>query len=243
MRLPRLFIDIPLAVNQRIYLPSEASHYTAHVLRLRVNDSFILFNGQSGEYQAKIIAITKKNVEIQIDEFYNIEKESPLQLTLVQAISRPEHMDYALQKSVELGVHHIVPVLTERSPPLDKNRLEKREQHWQKIIISACEQCGRNRLPTLSPIQSLMQWLAIDSPVENRIVLSPQSQLNLPQAIIKNSQQLTILVGAEGGLTIQEIQQASLANYTEVSLGPRILRTETAAIAILALCQGLWGDL
>ncbi len=239
----RLFISSPLAINQRLHLPSEVSHYAVHVLRLRVNDSFILFNGLGGEYQAKIITITKKIVEIQIDEFCNIEKESSLQLTLVQAISRPEHMDYALQKSVELGVHHIVPVLTERSPPLDKNRLEKREQHWQKIIISACEQCGRNRLPTLSPIQSLIQWLAIDSSGENRIVLSPQSQLNLPQAINIPTQQITILVGAEGGLTAQEIQLANKAHYTAISLGPRILRTETAAIAILALCQGLWGDL
>lgn len=244
MRLSRLFANEPLAVGQTICLAPDVSHYAAHVLRLRVNDIFTLFNGMGGEYRVKLTAIAKKTIEIQVDEFLKIERESPLQLTLVQAISRPEHMDFTLQKAVELGVQHIVPILTERSPPLDKNRLDKRTQHWQKIIISACEQCGRNRLPQLLSIQSLNQWLSQTANTEeNRIVLSPQSHLSVQQAIEKSAiNQLTILVGAEGGLTVNEMQQACLADYIEVNLGPRILRTETAAIAILALCQGLWGD-
>lgn len=242
MSIPRLFIDTTLSVGQCLTLPQDISHYAIHVLRLRLDEIFILFNGLGGEYQVKLISITKKIVEVQIDRFNEIERESPLQLTLVQAISRPEHMDYTIQKATELGVHHIVPILTERSPPLDKNRFEKREQHWRKIIISACEQCGRNRLPTLLPIQSLADWFT-HFPKHDGIVLSPLASSKLQQTIKNVTNTLTILVGAEGGLTECEIQQARLANYAEVKLGQRILRTETASTVILALCQNLWGDI
>ncbi len=294
MRLSRLFIDQPLAVGQEIILPKESAHYLLNVLRLRAGASVILFNGQGGEYVARLIAATKKAAQLQLIEYKAIERESALQLTLVQAISRPDHMDYTLQKAVELGVQCIVPVTTERSPPLDKTKISKREQHWRKIIISACEQCGRNRLPQLYNVQPLSAWLV--EPLQGScMVLSPTGKSSLYEAIklqpltdtiaksdsigclnqlqlltdtiaksdsigclnqlqpltdtiaksdsIGYPNQVTILIGAEGGLSEAEIQQAMQAGYLDICLGQRILRTETAAVAVLAVCQALWGDL
>jgi 16S rRNA (uracil1498-N3)-methyltransferase len=183
--------------------------------------------------------------QLQIGEYHSTKRESSLSLQLVAAIARPEHMDYTIQKAVELGVQQIIPVITERSPPLDVKLLTKREQHWRKIIISATEQCGRNGLPTLHNIIPISVWLG--QPVSGlAMVLSPQAPQSLPTAIqplVKSPTcPLTVLVGAEGGLTEAEITQASQAGYVKVSLGPRILRTETAAVAALAVCQALLGD-
>lgn len=140
MRLTRLFVPETLQINTQIPLNPDSSHYLAHVLRLSIDTPLIIFNGQGGEYSATISKVQKKQVCIKIEQFHPICRESPLKLHLIQAISKPEHMDYAIQKAVELGVTHITPLLTKRSPPLAKNRFEKREQHWQKIIYSACEQ-------------------------------------------------------------------------------------------------------
>jgi len=242
MRLSRLFVDMPLKVGQEIILPNESAHYLLNVLRLRQGTSVILFNGQGGEYIASLIATSKKNAQLQVLEYKAIERESTLQLTLVQAISRPERMDYTIQKAVELGVQRIIPVITERSPPLDKTKISKREQHWRKIIISASEQCGRNRLLLLNKVLPLTAWLVAEPPRENCIVLSPTGKKHLP-TIIKSAEPITALIGAEGGLSEAEIQLAIRANYQDIRLGSRILRTETAAITVLAVCQALWGDL
>lgn len=240
MRLTRLWVDAPLETGKLLQLPVETSHYVTNVLRLRINTSLIIFNGQGGEYQAVIHELQKKIVVLEIGEYFAVERESALQLTLVQAISRPEHMDYTVQKAVELGVSRVIPVISERSPPLDKEKMPKRWQHWQKIITSACEQCGRNRLPHLDSIQTLDQWLA--QPVtEPSILLDPLAAQTLPT--LESPPQMTILIGAEGGLTEAEIMLAKQANYIGVRLGSRILRTETAALAILAICQAQWGDL
>jgi 16S rRNA (uracil1498-N3)-methyltransferase len=245
MRLSRLFVDKPLAVGQEIILPKESAHYLLNVLRLRVGREVNLFNGKGGEYVARLIAATKKKAKLQIDEYKNIERESPLPLILVQAISRPEHFNYTLQKSVELGVQRIVPVITERSPPLDQTKITKREQHWRKIIISACEQCGRNRLPQLEEVLPLHIWLAKKS--QRGIVLSPLGEHCLSDALKRENTlsarvSVTVLIGAEGGLSEAEIQQAIQAGYLDIRLGSRILRTETAAVTVLAICQALAGD-
>ncbi len=240
MRLSRLYLNIPLRVGQEITLPKESAHYLLNVLRLRIKATVILFNGQSGEYVANLIQILKKEAILQVIEYKDIQRESALKLTLVQAISRPEHMDYTLQKAVELGVQHIVPVITERSPPLDTSKISKREQRWHKNIISASEQCGRNQLPQLSCVQSLHAWLAKPSQGIS-IVLSPTGHQTITSILPKGN--VTILIGAEGGLTKTEIQQAMQVGYLDIRLGPRILRTETAAITMLAVCQALWGDL
>ena len=164
-----------------------------------------------------------------------------MHLTLVQAIARPEHMDYSLQKAVELGVQCIIPVITERSPPLDKTRINKREQHWHHIMIHAAEQCGRNDLPQLDKVQSLNTAL-VQNPSGTCIVLSPKGNNHLT-TLINPTRLMTLFIGPEGGLTDREIQHAKQAGYVDIQLGPRILRTETAAITIVAICQALWGDL
>jgi 16S rRNA (uracil1498-N3)-methyltransferase len=245
----RLFVEMSLKVGEEILLPKESTHYLLNVLRLRVGTSLILFNGQGGEYVAHLVAATKKSATLQLIEYQGIERESNLPLTLVQAISRPEHFSYTLQKAVELGVQHIVPVITERSPPVDKSKISKREQHWRKIIISACEQCGRNRLPQLHEVLSLKAWLSQPQPGLS-LVLSPTGNKHLleleSKALALNEfkrDSITVLIGAEGGLTEAEIEQAKTAGYQDIRFGSRILRTETAATAILAVCQTLWGDL
>jgi len=229
MRRSRLFIDMPLVVGQDIVLPKESAHYLVNVLRLRVGATVTLFNGQGGEYIARFIAATKKNAQLQVDEFKAVDCESPLPLTLVQAISRPEHFNYTLQKSVELGVQRIVPVITERSPSLDKTTISKRETQWRKMIISACEQCGRNRLPQLENVLPLKSLLA-KPPQGNHIILSPTGKHHLYEVIKRDSTEkkfsqidpLSVLIGAEGGLTEAEIEQAMQVGYLDISLGPRI---------------------
>ncbi len=250
MRLSRLFIDMPLVVGQEIVLPKDAAHYLVNVLRLRVGAIVTLFNGQGGEYIARFTAATKKNAQLQVDEFKAVDRESPLPLTLVQAISRPDHFNYTLQKSVELGVQRIVPVMTERSPSLDKTTISKRDTQWRKMIISACEQCGRNRLPQLENVLPLKSWLA-KPPQGNHIILSPTGKHRLYEVIKRESTEkkisqfdpLSVLIGAEGGFSEVEIEQAMQVGYLDIFLGPRILRTETAAVTILAICQALVGDL
>lgn len=239
MRITRFFIETPLASGQTITLPPPAAHYALNVLRLRIGTTVTVFNGHGGQYSAHLTNCHKKTVELKIEDFSAIERESPLKITLVTAIARPEHCDYTIQKAVELGVTRIVPVITERSPPLDTPRMPKREQHWRKIIIGACEQCGRNRLPELSSPVTLSHWLT-EPQTDMRILLSPQGQHPLPT--LTQVPALTLLNGAEGGLSADEIHQAVAAGYLETRLGPRILRTETAAVVAIAICQALWGD-
>jgi len=240
MRISRLFLEMPLTVGSQIILPKESAHYLTTVLRLRPPNPVIIFNGQGGEYLAKLAVVTKKQVELAIEAYQTIERESPLPLTLVQAISRPEHLDYTLQKAVELGVSQIMLILTQRSPPLHQQQWEKRYQHWQKIIINASEQCGRNQLPKLPAIQTFNQWLT--QPLQGTgFVLSPQGKNRL-LSFNQPNPPVTCLIGPEGGLTEQEIEQAIENGYWDITLGPRILRTETAATAILAIAQAWWGD-
>jgi len=239
----RLYVDRPLAVEQELILAKKSAHYLLNVLRLRLSAEVTLFNGQGGEYLANLVAVNKKEARLQVNDYNPVDRESELHLSLVQAISRPEHMDHTIQKAVELGVQRIVPVITERNAPLAQSRINKREQHWRKIIISACEQSGRNRLPILSDVQTLNAWLAKTQ--ENLcLVLSPNGNNTLANAItnLNDPPNLTILIGAEGGLSEAEIEQTKQAGYLDVCLGPRILRTETAAVTVLAICQGLVGD-
>lgn len=240
MRLTRLFIDVPLMVGQELQLPDETAHYVTHVLRLKRGAPLTLFNGQGGEYGAFLVGSQKNRLSVHLHDYQPIERESPLQLTLVQAISRPEHMDYTIQKAVELGVQCIVPVQTQRSRPLDKLKSSKREERWRKIIGSACEQCGRNRLPTLHQVIPLSEWF-METVSGQRFVLSP-FETTAGFKAIQGDSQMTVLVGAEGGLTEMELDQAKHVGYLAVRLGPRILRTETAALAIMALCQAVAGD-
>lgn len=243
MNFPRIFQPLPLAENTDIPLDSRALHYVAHVLRAKTNDGLIIFNGQGGEYTANIIHIDKKNVTVRLKNFVARECESPLELFLVQGISRGEKMDFTIQKAVELGVKKIMPIFTERcNVKLDDERQAKRLQHWQSIVISACEQCGRNRLPAITPPASLDYWLQVAQP-GIRFALSPSSTRTLKDIKIPATTQVVLLIGPEGGLSDAEIKKLMAHQFLPLNLGPRILRTETAALAAITALQVISGDL
>jgi len=241
MRIPRIYHPSQLTSGNRIELSDTAANHVARVLRLPVGAPLILFNGKGGEFTATISTIDKRRVNVDIGIFHNIEREPPLQLWLAQGISRGERMDYTIQKAVELGVSRIIPLFTEHcGVRLDGERLEKRIRHWQGVIVGACEQCGRNRLPQVDPALSFSQWLTM--PADGlRLVLTPEADHSLSQLAAPTGP-ITLLIGPEGGLSEQEIELAQQSGYTGLRLGPRILRTETAAVATLAAIQGAWGD-
>ena len=239
---PRFYVPAPLSVGTPVALPVAAAHHAVRVLRLQVDAPLTLFNGAGGEYAARIISISKSEVVVNIERHDAIERESPLAVTLVQALSSGERMDLTIQKAVELGVAQIVPVETERCVVrLQGERAVKRVQHWQQIVISACEQCGRNRLPVVSPILSIDAWLASGGRDTQRWLLSPRAAQALRELPLP-TKPIELLVGPEGGFTDAEMAAAQRARYEGVRLGPRVLRTETAAPALLAAVQALWGD-
>lgn len=242
MPLPRFYIPVPLTAPARLALPAPAAHHAARVLRLQVGDALIVFNGNGGEYAARIAAIGKQDVTIEIERHDPIERESPLQVILVQALSAAERMDFTIQKAVELGVAQIVPVESERCVVrLHGERAVKRVQHWQQIAVSACEQCGRNRVPEIKFIATLSTWLASPAPDRERWVLLPEANTSL-RDMPRPGKPLEVLVGPEGGFSDAEAEAAQRAQHQAVRLGPRILRTETVAPAMLAAMQVLWGD-
>lgn len=223
-------------------LPEAAAHHAARVLRLRVGDGLTLFNGRGGEYASVITAIARNEVQVAVQQHDPVERESPLAVTLVQAVSSGERMDLTIQKAVELGVQRIVPVESERCVVrLKGERAEKRVAHWQQVAVAACEQCGRNRIPEVRMISPLAVCLAAERDDALRWVLLPGAATALRE-LPRPQQPLELLVGPEGGLTNAETEQALRAGYVSVRLGPRVLRTETAAPALLAALQALWGD-
>jgi len=242
MSIPRFHLPVPLTVAATLNLPEAAAHHAARVLRLRNGDAITLFNGQGGEYAARITAIGKHDVTVAIERHDPVERESPLPVTLVQAVSSGERMDLTIQKAVELGVARIVPVESERCVVRLKGaRAEKRVAHWQQVVISACEQCGRNRIPEVRMISPLDVWLAAEVSDAFRWVLLPGANTAL-RDLPRPQKPIELLVGPEGGLTDVEADAARRAGYQPVRLGPRVLRTETAAPALLAALQALWGD-
>jgi 16S rRNA (uracil1498-N3)-methyltransferase len=247
MRIPRFFQEDSFSVNQSIELSSINYRHAIQVLRLKVTSPLILFNGTGGEYHAHIVEVTKKHASVIVERFDAIERESPLQITLALALIKPEKMDYALQKAVELGVTHIQPLITERSViRLKANQLEKKLNRWQGIITSACEQSGRTRLPPLHSPTSLNNYLQHGSQSNTlptlRISMLPnaaQSLTTLHQPPPETTIQL--IIGPEGGFT--DAEEALLqAGTTAISFGSRILRAETAALVGLTALQTQWGD-
>jgi len=242
MSAPRFHVPQPLAENTRLVLPEAAAHHAVRVLRLRAGDAVTLFNGLGGEWAARIAAIGKHEVEAEVIRHDPVERESPLIVTLVQALSSGERMDLAIQKAVELGVARIVPVESERCVVrLRGERARRRVAHWQAVVIGACEQCGRNRVPEVAALRPLETWLAAADGPATRWLLSPAAPVAL-RTLPAPDRPVEILVGPEGGLTETETVIAQRIGYTPVRLGPRVLRTETAAPALLAALQALWGD-
>lgn len=224
-------------------LPADTAHHIVQVLRKRFQDPLVLFNGRGGEFQAHLESIRRSALWVRIGTYRPIERESPLSITLVQGISKGERMDYTLQKAVELGISALVPVQAERSVVcLDEVRSGKRLMHWHKIIIGACEQCGRNRVPRLESIQTLGQWLTGPYP-GLKLLLAAEARATLGSLAAPQGRHIILLAGPEGGFSEAEHTIAETAGYLPLSLGPRILRTETAALTALAALQALWGDL
>ena len=241
MRIPRIYYPNPIPLEEEFQLTEEAGHHIASVLRLKANHPIVLFNGDGNEYSAQIINAQRKKVFVEADACLSLSKESSLNIHLGQGVSKGDRMDTVLQKSVELGVTEITPILTERcTVKLDEARWEKKLLQWQKIIIGACEQSGRNTLPSLNPPIALNKWLS-ESTSSSRLVLAPGAEKPLARQPY-NTQGFRLLIGPEGGLSEGEIHQANESGFTSCSLGPRILRTETAAISSISILQAQHGD-
>ncbi len=242
MRIPRIFVEHALQVGAQIELPAEVANYCLRVLRLKEGAELVLFNGQGGEYAARLLAAGRREARVEVAAFSPREAESPLPITLAQGISKGERMDYTVQKSVELGVARIIPLETGRTVVnLRDERADKRLSHWQGVVRSACEQCGRNRLPAIEPVRGYAEWLRA-APAGLKLVLHHRAEQGL-RALKPDERGLTLLIGPEGGLSESEIELAIASGFTPVCLGPRVLRTETAAITAIAALQALWGDL
>jgi 16S rRNA (uracil1498-N3)-methyltransferase len=231
-----------LGNGSEVKLQAEAAHHAARVLRLAVGDAVALFDGRGGEFQARITRIDRGEVSVKTGAHQAIERESGLNIRLVQGLSSGDRMDITLQKAVELGVTTIQPVSTERSiVKLKDERAQRRREHWQSVVIASCEQCGRNRVPEVLPLLDFPSWLAeLAMTSEVRVLLSPSAQMQLKA--LPAPTQMMLLIGPEGGLSPVEIQLAQSRGFQPVRLGPRILRTETAALAALSAVQTLWGD-
>ncbi|MFT5712477.1 MAG: 16S rRNA (uracil1498-N3)-methyltransferase [Glaciecola sp.] len=242
MRISRFYTPSTLQVDDEIELDGQLSHYINNVLRLKQADPIVLFNGDGNEYSAEVLSITKKQVVVIINSQLSMSSESPLHIHLAQGVSKGDRMDFALQKSVELGVSEITPVITERcAVKLSVDRWQKKHEQWQKIIISACEQSGRNILPTLNQPITLNKWLG-QSTEQKKVMLTPGSTKYM-SSLTKPARGFRLLIGPEGGLSEQEVYTCEQTGFESVNLGPRILRTETAALASISIMQSLFGDL
>ncbi len=242
MRIPRLFIDIDLSSGDQISLAKDKSHHLSHVLRMRSGDAIKLFNNAGYEFESTILELTKKNAKVQIKESVKIDNESPLKITLCLGIARGQHMDYSIQKAVELGVHKIIPVMSEFSNvKLLDDRVKNKMTHWNNIIINATEQCGRSRLTQLLEPISFRECVVFEAST-TRFILHPGSQKAMPEITVENNE-LLIIIGPEGGFSDTEVKEAIEKNMVPISLGPRILRAETAVVSAVSNAQQLWGDL
>jgi len=242
MRKTRVFVQSTLQPGQESVIEGDAAHHLVNVLRVKIGQPLVVFNGDGGCFEVDIIAISKKSVLIIPRCFIEDNRESPLELTLVQGISRGQHMDYTVQKAVELGVSVIVPVFTAFSNvKLSDERASKRLDHWQKIIIGACEQSGRNIVPVIKQPVALEDWVSADTN-KLRLVLHPDTPDSLSTIKMENPG-ISLLCGPEGGLSDQELAICVAGGYEKISIGPRILRTETAALAAIAICQSRFGDI
>jgi 16S rRNA (uracil1498-N3)-methyltransferase len=240
-REPRFYLDAPLRAGSTLTLPEESAHHAVHVLRLETGDAVALFNGRGGEYAARIASIQRLRIAIDVLQHRPVERESPLQMTLLQGVSSNDRMDFTVRKAVELGVAAIYPLLATRSVARPKgDRADSRRAHWQKVVISACEQCGRNTIPEVHPLATVDACL--QAPREGfKLLLSPRSERPLSKAV-EGKSSFVLTAGPEAGFDADEEAAFAKAGYTPVRLGPRVLRTETAALAALAALSALRGD-
>ncbi|WP_261834036.1 16S rRNA (uracil(1498)-N(3))-methyltransferase [Vibrio ishigakensis] len=242
MRVPRIYHPNPIESASIVQLSEDAAGHVGRALRMQPGQEVLLFDGSEFEYLASITEVTKKNVTVEIKSKTESHVESPLDIHLGQVVSRGDKMEFTIQKSVELGVNTITPLLSERcGVKLDAKRFEKKLQQWQKIAISACEQCGRNKVPVIRPIMQLEDWCEEEYQglKLNLHPRAPYSINSLPEPV----QKVKLLIGPEGGLSDGEIEMASEKNFEQTLLGPRVLRTETAALTAITALQVRFGDL
>jgi len=244
MRLTRCHVDTPLQAGQQLTLPEAAANHLTRVLRLRQGDACVLFNGDGHDYPARLASVGKREATVDILGCEAVDNESPLHLTLVQGIARGEKMDLILQKATELGVAALVPVLAERTEvKLDAERAARRMAHWASVITSACEQCGRARVPTLAAARPLATALPLLTPASLKLSLDPDGSTGVAGLQIAPARQVVVAIGPEGGWSPRDRQALAGSGFSGLRLGPRILRTETAGLAAIAALQSRFGDL
>lgn len=253
----RIYQNIALSIDDTVALDASASHHLAVVLRAKPQDQLILFNGQGGEYLVEVSTVKKKQVQIKVLSFFDVNRESPVVIHLAQGISKGDRMDYAIQKSVELGVTEITPVYSDHCDvKRNPQRNEKKVAHWHKVMLSACEQSGRTTLATLHPPQLFSEWIS-NRHENNKLILHPEKSQQ-PAALSKEAQDaaqtsqgtpsaqetnaFALAIGPEGGFSETEVLSAQKKNFQCLTLGPRVLRTETAPAAAIAILQHTYGD-
>ncbi|MBU9848290.1 16S rRNA (uracil(1498)-N(3))-methyltransferase [Rahnella ecdela] len=242
MRIPRIYHPETLTAHSEIALSEDAANHVGRVLRMQPGQAIQLFDGSNQVFEASITQIDKKSVRVSLNEGVLSDNESPLNLHLGQVISRGEKMEFTIQKSIELGVNSITPLFSERcGVKLDGERLEKKLQQWQKIAIAACEQCGRNRIPEIRPAMQLEAWCA-EQDDSLKLNLHPRASHSINTLPLPVSH-VRLLIGPEGGLSADEIAMTSGYGFTDILLGPRVLRTETTALTAITALQVRFGDL
>jgi 16S rRNA (uracil1498-N3)-methyltransferase len=242
VRLTRVYLDAALIPGAVVELPSDTASHLAKVLRARSGDELTLFNGDGREFGGAIDTVRGSRVTACVGDGRQIDRESPFAVTLVQCVPRGDRMDFIVQKATELGVVRIVPVLSQRSVArLDDRQSESKAAHWRAVAVSACEQCGRNRLPDMEVPRQLINYLAESTADGPRLVLEPE--LESKDAAMNLGTAAEIAIGPEGGFAPDELEAFRLAGFSRVSLGPRVLRTETAAIAAVTWLQTRFGDM
>jgi 16S rRNA (uracil1498-N3)-methyltransferase len=252
MRLTRVYVEAALTSGSMVELPSDTASHLAKVLRARSGDELILFNGDGREFNGAIETVRGSRMSASVGDSRPVDRESPLAITLVQCVPRGDRMDFIVQKATELGVSRIVPVLSQRSVVrLDAGQAESKAVHWRAVAVNACEQCGRNRLPTIDAARPLLNYLGESVPgVGPRLVFEPESALQ-PGTAAQNPAAAQgfamtaaeIAIGPEGGFASDELEAFRVSGFSQVGLGPRILRTETAAIAAVVWLQARFGDM
>jgi 16S rRNA (uracil1498-N3)-methyltransferase len=253
VRLTRVFIQGELQSGSVVELPRETAAHLAKVLRARSGDEVVLFNGDGREFTGAVEKVQGSRVSASIGAARMIDRESPFQLTLVQCVPRGDRMDFIVQKATELGVVRIIPVLSQRSVVrLDEGQAASKQLHWRAVAVSACEQCGRNRLPIVAVPQPLLNHLGALAQADEslRLVLEPErarrTERGAQSIDIASPQSVSlaeIAIGPEGGFAPEELEAFDLSSFSRVSLGPRVLRTETAAIAAIVVLQARFGDM
>lgn len=239
--MPRFYLDAALRAGTSVHLPEDSAHHAVHVLRIRSGEEVVLFNGRGGEFAARVASIQRLKVMVDVLEHRAVERESPLRMVLVQGVSAGDRMDFTVKKAVELGAAEIRPVLAAASVARPKGeRAAARHAHWQKVAIAACEQCGRNRIPTVQPMVEASGYG--DEGKGIRILLSPAAELRFSQACKSGGTEFTIAAGPEAGFNGAEETAFLNAGFVPAKIGPRVLRTETAGLAALAALSALAGD-